>query len=176
MTSNATEHPSEYLTFFVQGEEYAVALRRVSEVMRYDTITRVPQMPPAVRGVTNLRGQIVPVVDLMLKFHGAETPVDRRTCIVLVESVLGTTPTLLGLMTERVGQVLALAADQLSPPPTFGTPIRTEYLAAMAHVGKKFAMVLDIDRLLDAAELLSADLVAADPIELQSEPGVEAKD
>jgi purine-binding chemotaxis protein CheW len=153
---------NEYLTFFVRGEEYAVRLRRVREVIPIDTITRIPHMPPALRGVTNLRGQVVPVLDLAIKFHGSETTVDARTCIVLVESVIDGVPTLLGLMTEAVGQVLALTDADVVPAPNFGAPIRTEFLSGMGRVGKKFALLLEIDRLLVIDELLSAQL--AEPI------------
>jgi purine-binding chemotaxis protein CheW len=166
MSSSASEIDEgrvEYLTFFIEGEEYAISLRRVREVIPYDTITRVPQMPPALRGVTNLRGQVVPVVDLATKFHGVETPIDRRTCIVLVETVLDGAPSTLGLMTERIGQVLALTRADVVPPPSFGAPIRTEFLAGMGRVGSKFALLLDTDRLLTTAELLSVELGAATP-------------
>jgi len=163
MSSSATdldEGRLEYLTFFINGEEYAITLRRVREVIPYDTVTRVPQMPPALRGVTNLRGQVVPVVDLATKFHGNATAVDKRTCIVLVEAVLDGQPITLGLVTERVGQVLALTAADVVPPPSFGGPIRTEFLSGMGKVGSKFALLLDTDRLLTSDELLSPALAA----------------
>jgi purine-binding chemotaxis protein CheW len=166
MSSSATERHgldegrTEYLTFFIQGEEYAVGLRRVREVIPYDTVTRVPQMPPALRGVTNVRGQVVPVLDLSTKFHGADTPIDKRTCIVLVEAVYESAPTVVGLMTEAVGQVLALSADEIAPPPSFGAPVKTELLAGMGRVGKKFALLLDIDRLLDGSELVEPETPA----------------
>jgi len=176
MTSSATElngldgGRTEYLTFFIQGEEYAVGLRRVREVIPYDTVTRVPQMPPALRGVTNVRGQVVPVLDLSTKFHGEDTAIDKRTCIVLVEAVHEGAPTVVGLMTEAVGQVLALSGGAISPPPSFGAPVRTELLAGMGRVGKKFALLLDIDRLLDGAELIEAEPEAAPVISIDAEP------
>jgi purine-binding chemotaxis protein CheW len=175
MNSKPTERDDErleYLTFFVQHEEYAVGLRRVREVIPFDAITRIPHMPPALRGVTNLRGQVVPVLDLSVKFHGTETAADGRTCIVLVESVIDGAPTVLGLITEAVGQVLALTEAEVVPPPSFGAPIRTEFLAGMGRVGKKFALLLDIDRLLCSDELLSATL--AEPAEDSVEPEVSS--
>jgi purine-binding chemotaxis protein CheW len=144
---------AEYLTFFIAGEEYAVTLERVREVIPYDTITRVPGMPAPIRGVTNLRGSVVPVIDLAIKFRLSEIPLSARTCIVLVELPLNGLSLLVGLLTEAVGQVLSLAAGELVPPPAFGAPIRTDFLRGMAQVGKKFALVLDIDRVLSAAEL-----------------------
>jgi purine-binding chemotaxis protein CheW len=149
---------TEYLTFFVRGEEYAIGLRRVREVITFDAITRIPHMPPAIRGVTNVRGQVVPVIDLAIKFHGCTTVPDTRTCVVLVESIIDGTPTLLGLITESIGQVLALDEGEVLPPPSFGVPIRPEFLAGMGRLGKTFALLLDIDRLLALDELLSAQL------------------
>lgn len=153
---------TEYLTFFVRGEEYAIGLRRVREVIAFDEITRIPHMPPAIRGVTNVRGQVVPVIDLAIKLHGSETIPDSRTCVVLVETIVDGAPTCLGLITETVGQVLALTAEDVMPPPSFGVPIRTEFLAGMGRSGKRFALLLEIDRLLAFEELLSERL--AEPI------------
>lgn len=146
--------PAEYLTFFIADVEYAVSLTHVREVIPYDTVTRVPGMPDTVRGVTNLRGSVVPVVDLAIKFRLAPIEVTARTCIVLVETELGSSIVLMGLLTEQVGQVLALSESQLLAPPSFGAPVRTEYLIGMAPVGKKFALVLDIERVLSEHELL----------------------
>lgn len=154
MTSSASSELSEFLTFFVEREEYAVPLRRVREVIPYDTVTRVPQLPAAVRGVTNLRGTVVPVVDVARLLLGADTPVDKRTCIVLVELALEGVPATLGLMTEAVGQVLALADAEIAPPPAFGAPVKIDYLRGMGRVGKKFALLLDLDVMLSARELL----------------------
>ena len=152
---------TEYLTFFVRGAEYAVRLPRVREVVAFDTITRIPRLPPALRGVTNLRGQVVPVLDLASKFHGNETVVDTRTCVVIVETVIDGVLTTLGLITDAVGQVLALTESDVLPPPSFGAPIRTEFLAGMGRVGRQFALLLEIDHLLSRDELLSARLAEA---------------
>ncbi len=145
---------TEYLTFFIAGVEYAVSLEHVREVIPYDTITRVPGMPAVVRGVTNLRGAVVPVVDLAIGFELAKVAVGARTCIVLVEARLGGTTVPMGLLTEEVGQVLTLSAAELLPPPSFGTPIHIEYLLGLAPIGKKFALILDIQRVLSEEELL----------------------
>ena len=158
---------TEYLTFFVRGEEYAIGLRRVREVITFETITRIPHMPPAIRGVTNVRGQVVPVIDLGIKFHGSQTVHDARRCVVLVETVIDGAPTLLGLMTEAIGQVLPLTEDDVLPPPSFGVPIRTEFVAGMGRVAKKFALLLELDRLLAVDELLSARL--AEPVNAADE-------
>lgn len=146
----------EYLTFFIAEVEYAVSLDHVREVIPYDTVTRVPGMPDAVRGVTNLRGSVVPVIDLAIKFKLPAIEVTSRTCIVLVDTKLGDTTLLLGLLTEEVGQVLAMDRSQLLPPPPFGTPVHTDYLDGMLSIGKKFALVLDIDHALSQEEILAA--------------------
>ena len=149
------QRTAEYLTFFIDEVEYAVSLDYVREVIPYDTVTRVPGMPSTVRGVTNLRGNVVPVIDLAIKFRLPESELTSRTCVVLVETQLGESSLLLGLLTEEVGQVLAVDVTELLPPPTFGTPIHTDYLQHMLPVGKKFALVLDILRTLSQDELLS---------------------
>jgi len=156
----ASEITVEYLTFFIAGIEYAVSLEHVREVIPYDTVTRVPGMPEVVRGVTNLRGAVVPVVDLAIEFRLAPIEITARTCIVLVESKLGNTTIPMGLLTEEVGQVLGLTAEELLPPPAFGTPIRTEYLVGLAPIGKKFALVLDIQTVLSEDQLLKAHTAA----------------
>ena len=173
MNSNPSEaRPTdvvvEYLTFFIAGVEYAVSLEHVREVIPYDSVTRVPGMPEAVRGVTNLRGAVVPVVDLAIEFRLAPIEITSHTCIVLVEAKLGAVSILMGLLTEEVGQVLALSAEELLPPPSFGAPIRTEYLLGLAPIGKKFALVLDIQRALSEDELLRAHQSAAP--EAKSQP------
>jgi purine-binding chemotaxis protein CheW len=149
------QRTAEYLTFFIAGVEYAVSLDYVREVIPYDTVTRVPGMPSTVRGVTNLRGSVVPVIDLAIKFRLPAIEVTSRTCIVLVDAQVGGNALLLGLLTEEVGQVLAVDVKELLPPPAFGTPIHNDYLAYMLPVGKKFALVLDIQRTLSQDELLS---------------------
>lgn len=149
------QRTAEYLTFFIAGVEYAVSLDYVREVIPYDTVTRVPGMPSTVRGVTNLRGSVVPVIDLAIKFRLPAIEVTSRTCIVLVDAQVGGSSLLLGLLTEEVGQVLAVDVKELLPPPAFGTPIHNDYLAYMLPVGKKFALVLDIVRTLSQDELLS---------------------
>ena len=165
MTSSASDHTPgrrvvhEYLTFFVAGEEYALTLQQVREVIPYESVTRVPGVPSPIRGVTNVRGSVVPVVDLAIRFRLPEAPITSRSCIVLVEPKIDGTPTLMGLVTEQIGQVLGLAEGELLAPPSFGAPIRAEFIAGMARVQKKFALVLELDRLLSPAELSMVDEV-----------------
>jgi purine-binding chemotaxis protein CheW len=145
----------EYLTFFIAEVEYAVSLNYVREVIPYDTVTRVPAMPETVRGVTNLRGSVVPVIDLSCKFGLPQIEISARTCIVLVETPFAGNNMLLGLLTEEVGQVLAIDRNDLLAPPSFGTPVHTDYLEGMLPLGKKFALALDISRVLSQEEIMS---------------------
>jgi purine-binding chemotaxis protein CheW len=166
----------EYLTFFIAEVEYALSLDYVREVIPYDTVTRVPGMPSTVRGVTNLRGSVVPVIDLAIKFHLPPIAVTSRTCIVLVETQVGENSLLLGLLTEEVGQVLAVDPAELLAPPAFGTPVNNEYLQHMLPVGKKFALVLDIARTLSHDELLAPEAARAPAAGGGGEPTLELED
>jgi purine-binding chemotaxis protein CheW len=153
---------SQYLTFYLAGEEYAIGILCVKEILEYDTLTKVPQTPPWIRGVINLRGSVVPVVDLAAKFGLAASPVTKRTCIVIVEANLEGTQTVMGVLADAVSQVMDLAAEDIEAPPTFGTQVRVDYLQGMGKVGKKFVLLLDVDRVLSASELLPSARAAAD--------------
>lgn len=144
----------QYLTFFLAGEEYAVGIMKVKEILEYDTVTRVPKTPAWVRGVFNLRSSVVPVIDLALKFGQPETPLTRTTCIIIVEANLDSTSSVMGILADSVSQVLDLASSDIEPPPAFGTHVKIDYLRGMAKLGKKFALVLDINKVLSASELL----------------------
>src|SRR5215472_2210556 len=120
-----------YLTFFLGGDEYSVNVHQVKEIIDYVPITKVPKMPSWVRGVINLRGSVVPVVDLALRFGFDERPVTKTTCIIVVEVHQETEMMVMGLIADAVDQVLELAAGDIEQPPDFGTKVRLEYLAGM---------------------------------------------
>lgn len=143
----------QYLTFLLAGEEYAIGILKVKEIIEYDTVTTVPKTPRWVRGVINLRGVVVPVVDLGLKFGLEERPVTKTTCIVIVEGQVEGQSTLMGVMADAVSQVMDIAADDVQEVPTFGTRIKVDYLQGMAQLGKKFVLLLDIDKVLSADEV-----------------------
>ena len=154
---------TQYLTFSLVGEEYAIGILRVREILEYDTLTTVPQTPPCIRGVINLRGSVVPVVDLAVKFGLPATPITKRTCIVIVEADLDGTPTVMGVMADAVSQVMDLAPQDIEAPPAFGTRVRVDYLRGMGKVGKRFVLLLDVDRVLSAADLLAGAALQAGP-------------
>ena len=156
-TQSAHREQSQYLGFHIAGEEYAIGILRVREILEYDTVTRVPTTPASIRGVINLRGSVVPVVDLAVKLGLPESVVTKRSCVVVVEIVLEGERTVMGLLADAVSQVIDLPATEIEPPPPFGTRIRVECLLGMGRAGKRFVLILDIDR------LLSTDDVAAVP-------------
>jgi purine-binding chemotaxis protein CheW len=151
-----TAEQSQYLGFHVAGEEYAIGILRVREILEYDTLTRVPTTPPSIRGVINLRGSVVPVVDLAVKLGLPASQVTKRTCIVVVEVELEGQQTVMGVLADAVSQVIDLAASDVVPPPPFGTRVRVDCLLGMGRAGRKFVLLLDIDKLLSSEELMQA--------------------
>jgi purine-binding chemotaxis protein CheW len=146
----------QYLSFSIAGEEHAVPILRVREIIEYDVVTRVPGTPTFIRGVINLRGQVVPVVDLVIRFGLERTQVTKRTCIVIVELLVEGVETWMGILADSVSEVVDFAEDDIEPPPAFGTKVSVAYLTGMGKVGKKFVLILDIDRLLTSDEITSA--------------------
>ena len=157
MASQSTvSEQSQYLGFHIAGEEYAIGILRVREILEYDVVTRVPTTPRSIRGVINLRGSVVPVVDLAVKLGLSESVVTKRSCVVVVEMVLEGERTVMGLLADAVTQVFDLPATEIQPPPPFGTRIRVECLLGMGRAGKKFVLLLDIDRLLSTDDVAAA--------------------
>jgi len=153
---------TQYLGFHVAEEEYAIGILRVREILEFDTVTRVPTTPPSIRGVINLRGRVVPVVDLAVKLGLPESPITKRTCVVVVEVDLEGERTVMGVLADAVSQVLDLPPSEIEPPPAFGPRVRVDCLLGMGRAGKKFVLLLDIDKLLSTDELAVAAQVAQD--------------
>jgi purine-binding chemotaxis protein CheW len=124
------------LTFFVHGDEYAVEILRVREVMGVPTITRVPTTPPSIRGVVNIRGTVVPIVDLGLRFGLAELPLTKRTCIVIVDVQDDGVETGMGLLVDRVNEVIDLEDTQIEDVPPFGVSVRLDFLRGVGAVSE----------------------------------------
>lgn len=143
----------QYLTFQLAGDEYAFGILRVKEILEHDTITRVPNAPAAIRGVINLRGAVVPVVDLAARFGLPATAVTKRTCIVIVEVQVGEDEIVMGVLADAVSQVIDLAAADIEPPPPFGAKVRVDYLVGVGKLDKRFVLILDIDRLLGGLDV-----------------------
>ena len=144
----------QYLTFMIAGEEYAVSLLKVKEIIEYDVVTEVPKTPEWVRGVINLRGNVVPVIDLAVKFRLAPSVAGKLTCIVITEVQCEGEATVMGIMADSVRQVIDLKPENIEVPPNFGTRVKVDYLLGMARSGKKFCLILDTEKVLSTEELL----------------------
>ncbi|HWA26056.1 MAG TPA: chemotaxis protein CheW [Lacunisphaera sp.] len=145
-TSAGTEHAGKYLTVGLANEAYGIAVLKVREIIRMLKITPVPQMPAFVKGVVNLRGRVIPVIDLRVKF-GLEAAFTDRTCIVVVQvrPAAGTTVQM-GLIVDCVEEVVTLTAAEIEPTPEFGTAVDTSYLLGLAKVKGQVKTLLDIDK------------------------------
>lgn len=157
---------NQYLTFWMAGEEYGVTILKVTEILECATLTRVPGTPPWIRGVLNLRGAVVPVVDLAVKFALPPTVITRRTCVVMVELEHESERLILGVMADAVHQVVELGPGEIQPPPSFGPKVRVDCIEGMGNSNGRFVVLLDMDRVLSSNEILEA-------LEKQAEPGEE---
>ncbi len=161
MIAKGSAERSQYLSFVLAGSDYGVGILQVKEILQYETVTKVPGVPASVRGVINLRGAVVPVIDLAVKFGQAAMPVTKRTCVLIAEASLEGERTVMGVLADSVREVLELGAKDIEPPPTFGTAIQVEYITGMAKVGKGFVLLLDLDRVLSVEERSAAAELAA---------------
>ena len=168
----ATADTQQYLTFALAGAMYAVAILNVREIIEYGKLTEVPLMPPFIRGVINLRGAVVPVIDLGARFGRPPGDVQRRTCIVIVELWQDGSRQDMGVMVDAVSEVLEISGAAIEPPPAFGSGIRTDFIAGMGKVAGRFVVILDIRRVLADAD--GADPAAAVRVPGQDLPTAEA--
>lgn len=150
-----------YLAFRLADEVYAIEILRIREIVEYSVPTTVPMMPASVRGVINLRGAVVPVIDLAIRFGRSATGVGKRTCFVIVEVEHAGAMQVLGLMVDGVNAVMEIGADAIEPAPTFGTKVNTEFIAGMARVNGRFIILLDIARVLSIEEMAAIASVSS---------------
>ena len=159
-TERSASERGQFLSFVLAGEEFAVNILQVKEIIEFDTLTRVPGMPAAVRGVINLRGRVVPIVDLAVAFGLDAAEVSNRSCIVMVETAATDGNTVLGIITDAVSEVLDLDLQSVQPPPSFGTAVGSEFLTGMVDAGRGLIMLLNIDRALSASVLSGESVLA----------------
>lgn len=155
---------SEYLTFFIAGDEYAISILQVTEILECSALTRIPGTPQWIRGVLNLRGAVVPVIDLAIKFGLPQTDIARQTCVVIVELEVEGTRVVMGVMADQVHEVVDLAADQIQPPPAFGPKVRVDCILGMGLRNGAFIVLLDIDRILSTVEIQAASAASSDSV------------
>lgn len=143
----------QYLTFALGDEVFAMDIRTVREIIQCVPITTVPLMPPFVRGVINLRGAVVPVIDLQARFGRAAARVGKKTCIVIFDSMRAGNRVELGLLVDAVSEVIDIEADQIEPPPNFGATVRRDFIRGMGKVVDRFVVILESDKALDVGEM-----------------------
>jgi purine-binding chemotaxis protein CheW len=153
----------KYLTFQLDGEVYGLEILKVQEIIGMMEVTHVPRMPAFVRGVINLRGKVIPVVDLRLKFGLDAREDTERTCIVVLQVARDGALVTMGTIVDEVSEVLDIATEQLEPAPSFGAGIDADFILEMAKIGQKVVMLLDADKVLSSPGIGSiADLVEAE--------------
>ncbi len=143
----------KYLTFDLAEEEYGVEILRVREIIGMMAITPVPKTPEYVLGVINLRGKVIPVVDLRLKFGLPYKEPDERTCVIVVEMTGDGGTVQMGIVVDRVNEVVDVKAGEIEPTPSFGVSLDTAFILGMAKVGDKVKILLDIDKVLSAGDM-----------------------
>jgi purine-binding chemotaxis protein CheW len=143
-----------YLTFTLEDELFAIDVAKVREVLDYTSITKIPRTPEYMRGVINLRGSVVPVIDLRLKFGMSKTENRTNTCIIVLEICSDSEMVILGALADSVQEVFELEPDQIEPAPRFGTKFKVEFLKGMGKRDEKFLMILDIDKVFSTDELI----------------------
>jgi purine-binding chemotaxis protein CheW len=155
-----------YLTFALAGEVYALPILDITEIMEFRSLTVVPMMPDFLRGVINLRGRVVPVVDMAARFGRGHTEVARRTSIIIIETpnVGGegqTATSNMGIMVDAVNKVVHLDGDEIEPPPAFGAGIRSDFISGMAKYNDQFVIILDVSHVLSLDEMVTIGRAAA---------------
>ena len=173
MSSGEISEVTQYLTFNLGDEEFALEIAQVREVLDYTTITKVPRMPEFLRGVINLRGNVVPVIDLRLKLgmSAAKNTVD--TCIVIVEIEIEGELIQVGALADSVQEVIDLDPSQIAPPPRIGTKLDTKFNRGMGKRGETFLIILDIDQVFSSEDIEVVKSTARESVEESEEAGLE---
>ena len=175
MSVQGLSYTSQYLTFKLDNEIYAMDITTVREVLDIIRITKVPQMPDFMCGVINLRGRVVPVVDLRLKFGLREAISLKDACIVIIEIFLDDEETVLGILVDTVQEVISLEPEQIDPPPRIGTRLKTEFIKGMGKKDEEFIIILETAKVFSAEEL--AIVQTADDMPMSEVPeGADAQE
>jgi len=151
---------TQYLTFKLGEESFALDVAEVREILDFTTVTKVPRTPSFMRGVINLRGSVVPVMDLRLKFGMSATQQTVNSCIIVVEMTMEGDSVVIGVLADAVQEVIDLEPEQIEPPPRIGTKLNTEFILGMGKHNGAFMMILDIDRIFESADLEAEEQAA----------------
>lgn len=144
---------SQLLTFNLDKEIFAVDISQVREVLEYTKVTKVPQTPKEMIGVINLRGNVVPVIDMRLRFKMEEAEATVNTCIIIIETMCGDSNIQIGALVDSVQEVFEIQPEEIEPPPSIGTHLDTSYILGMGKQGDNFIIILDIDKVFTESEL-----------------------
>ena len=153
VAAGSTGKTQQCLTFVLAAEVFAMGILAIKEIIEYADVAEVPMMPEYVRGVINLRGAVVPVIDLSVRFGNPSSPVTKRTCIVIIEVETRCERHVLGVVVDAVNAVLDIPESEIEPPPTFGASIRADFIRGLGKVNGKFVILLDVDHVLAADEM-----------------------
>jgi len=153
VTAAAEVAARQYLTFSLGGEMYAIEIDNIKEIIEYGSLTTVPMMPEFVRGVINLRGRVVPVIDLSVRFGRKATETTKRTCNVIIEVRAEGQTIDIGIVVDAVSEVLEIPATEIEPPPSFGAKIRADFISGMGKVNGEFVIILGLDKVLSVEEM-----------------------
>ncbi len=152
-TAGQVNRAGKYLTFRLAQEEYGLEILKVQEIIGMMNVTRVPKVPDFMRGVINLRGKVIPVVDLRLKFNMEHLEDTEKTCIIVVQISGASQEVTVGIIVDEVSEVMDIRAEQIEPPPAFGASVETTFLLGMGKVEKEVIMMLDIDKVMSTEDL-----------------------
>ena len=166
MSAGTITENGQYLTFQLEEEVFALDISRVREVLDFTKITKVPQTPDFMLGVINLRGSVMPVVDMRLKFGLSKAETTVNTCIIIVEVELDGEITMLGALVDSVHEVMELDADQIEPPPRIGTRLNTKFIKGMGKQDDRFLIIIEIDKVFSVDELAIAQEMGGEQMDL----------
>jgi purine-binding chemotaxis protein CheW len=154
INTNTTEgRTQQFLNFDLDSEVFAVEIDKVREVLDYETVTRIPQTPDFMTGVINLRGSVVPVIDMRKKFRLSEKEITEDTCIIIVEVSVDGSSVVIGALADAVREVFDLSLEEIEPVPQIGTQLSPEFLRGMAQKNNEFVLIMDIDKVFSVGEI-----------------------
>lgn len=158
---NTAVRTGQYLSFLLDGESFAIEVAQIREIVDRANVTRIPRMPAFLKGVTNLRGSVVPVVDMRVKFDMGVVEETLDSCIIVLEVNVDSDRTVVGAYVDAVQEVFEIGETDMEPAPRMGTRLDTTFIEGMARRGEEFAIVLDVDRVFSAEEICAVHSAAA---------------
>lgn len=157
LTETESASARQYLTFTLGGETFAIDILDIREIIEFTSLTNVPLMPPFLRGVINLRGAVVPVIDLSIRFAREATLLSPLTCVVILEIAHEEGTQLIGILVDSVSEVVDIADSDIDPPPTFGSMLRPDFIQGMGKVAGRFVVLLNVNHVLSIEEMAQLD-------------------